>query len=292
MFKHKGMLMGFAAFSDHCSLFPGSLSAFAAFRDELRQFETAKGTIRFPVDKPPAAALIKKLIRARLAENERKSGRAKEAGRAKRDDPARHMAAGAAKRKNRATQTWVALLRGVNVGGRNKLPMKDLAGELEALGFTSVRTYIQSGNVLFDAPAPRPGRASANTAAAISSSIAASIQHKFGFKPGVMVLRIEDLIAAAAANPFREVEKEPDGKSLHLFFLSAQPEKLDRAALEAVKLPSERWGVAGAVFYLHTPEGFGNSKLAARAERYLGVPATARNWRTICELLKLAQEAH
>ena len=75
MFKYKGMLMGFAAFSNHCSLFPGSLSAMQAFKDELRDFDTSKGTIRFPVDKPPPAALVKKLVKARIEENERKSKR-------------------------------------------------------------------------------------------------------------------------------------------------------------------------------------------------------------------------
>ena len=75
MFKYKGMLMGFAAFSNHCSLFPGSLSAMKSLKNELKDFETSKGTIRFPVDKPPSAALVKKLVKARLAENERKSER-------------------------------------------------------------------------------------------------------------------------------------------------------------------------------------------------------------------------
>jgi uncharacterized protein YdhG (YjbR/CyaY superfamily) len=77
MFKYKGMLMGFAAFSNHCSLFPGSLSAIKGLKDELKDFDTSKGkgTIRFPVDKPPSAALVKKLVKARLAENERKSHR-------------------------------------------------------------------------------------------------------------------------------------------------------------------------------------------------------------------------
>ncbi len=77
MFKYKGMLMGFAAFSDHCSLFPGSLSAMKGLKNELKDFDTSKskGTIRFPVDKPPSAALMKKLVKARLAENERKSQR-------------------------------------------------------------------------------------------------------------------------------------------------------------------------------------------------------------------------
>ena len=69
MFKYKGMLMGFAAFSNHCSLFPGSLSAMKELQNELKAFPTSKGTIRFPVDKPPSAALVKKLVKARIAEN-------------------------------------------------------------------------------------------------------------------------------------------------------------------------------------------------------------------------------
>jgi uncharacterized protein YdhG (YjbR/CyaY superfamily) len=73
MFKYKGMLVGFAAFSDHCSLFPGALPE--AFKDELKAFPTSKGTIRFPVDKPLPSALVKKLVKARIAENERKKRR-------------------------------------------------------------------------------------------------------------------------------------------------------------------------------------------------------------------------
>ena len=75
MFKYKGMLMGYAAFSNHCSLFPGSLSAMQALKNELKDFDTAKGTIRFPVDKPPATALVKKLVKARIEQNEQKSKR-------------------------------------------------------------------------------------------------------------------------------------------------------------------------------------------------------------------------
>lgn len=71
-FKYKGALVWFAAFSDHCSFFPGSGSTIAKFQDELKKFQTSKGTIRFPVDKPPPAALVKKLVKARIAQNELK----------------------------------------------------------------------------------------------------------------------------------------------------------------------------------------------------------------------------
>ncbi len=73
MFKYKGMVVGFAAFSNHCSLFPGALPE--AFKDELKKYRTAKGTIQFPVDKPLPAALVKRLVRARIGENEKKSKR-------------------------------------------------------------------------------------------------------------------------------------------------------------------------------------------------------------------------
>jgi uncharacterized protein YdhG (YjbR/CyaY superfamily) len=75
MFKYKGMLVGFAAFSNHCSFFPMSASVIEAFKNELKGFQTSKGTIRFPVDKPLAAALVKKLVKARIAQNELKKRR-------------------------------------------------------------------------------------------------------------------------------------------------------------------------------------------------------------------------
>src|SRR6266446_5472254 len=75
VFKYKGALVWFAAFSKHCSFFPGSLAVIAAFKDELKDCQTSKGTIGFPVDKPLSAALVRKLVRARIAENERRKRR-------------------------------------------------------------------------------------------------------------------------------------------------------------------------------------------------------------------------
>ena len=72
MFKYKGLLVGFAAFSNHCSLFPTSMAVMKTFKNELKSFETSKGTIRFPLDEPPPVALVRKLVKARLAEKERK----------------------------------------------------------------------------------------------------------------------------------------------------------------------------------------------------------------------------
>jgi uncharacterized protein (DUF1697 family) len=178
--------------------------------------------------------------------------------------------------------TWIVLLRGVNVGGNNKLPMKELAALLETLGLSDVKTYIQSGNVVFRGPK--------GPAAKLAATIASAIEDTFDFRPGVIALTKEDFAKAVARNPFPEAEGVQDGKTLHLFFLGEVPKKVDAAGLGAVKIPSERWSVIGAAFYLHAPDGFGNSKLAAKAERSLGVSATARNWRTVSELLKLAND--
>jgi len=193
--------------------------------------------------------------------------------------------AAGARERNPHAETWIALLRGVNVVGRNKLPMKEFTALLEGLGHTKVRTYIQSGNAVFRAAPARSKGGREAEAAGIASAIARTIGKRFGFEPGVIVLSKQDLARAAAANPFPDAEAE--GRMLHLFFMSAAPGRIDAAGLDAVKIASERWHTSGNVFYLHTPEGFGNSKLAAKVERCLGVPSTARNWRTVSELLKL-----
>jgi len=177
-------------------------------------------------------------------------------------------------------KTWIALLRGVNVGGNNKLPMAALAAELGAIGLSDVKTYIQSGNVVFRGP-NKP-------ATSVAAEIGTAINRKFGFEPQVMVIGGKDLATAAAANPFPESTAESDGRTLHLFFLAKTPTDIDRDRVEAIRRQSERWQIKGSVLYLHAPEGFGDSKLANQFEKILGVPATARNWRTVNALLELA----
>lgn len=178
-------------------------------------------------------------------------------------------------------KTYIALFRGVNVGGSNMLPMKSLKALTEACGCGGVQTYIQSGNVVFRSAVSDPMRLAKRLSAAVSRS--------HGFEPRVLVLTCEDLERAATGNPFPEAAVNP--KSVHLFFLSETPEKPDVKALEIIKARSERFALKGRVFYLHTPDGFGTSKLAARAEKLLGVAATARNWRTVTVLLGMANDA-
>jgi uncharacterized protein (DUF1697 family) len=178
-------------------------------------------------------------------------------------------------------RTWVALLRGVNVGGANILPMKDLRDLVLGLGHLEVRTYIQSGNCVF--------RSGAGDATAIGMGIGRAVERRFGFYPSVMVLSAEALDQAIAGNPYSQGRDDP-GK-VHLYFLSEPALGADLEALEALRRDDEAFTLTENVFYLHAPAGIGRSQLAQKAERLLGVPATARNLRTAQRIAGLAQKA-
>jgi uncharacterized protein (DUF1697 family) len=180
--------------------------------------------------------------------------------------------------------TFIALLRGINVGGAGTLPMKELIAILESLGAENARTYIQSGNAVFEFDE----KAAANPAGkkAFAAKLTAAIDKKRGFAPHVLLLDASEFARIAAANPYPETE--PEHKSLHLFFLDAKPATANLKALEPLRSLTERYQLLQTVLYLHAPDGIGRSKLAANVERKLGVPITARNWRTVCKLLELA----
>lgn len=179
----------------------------------------------------------------------------------------------------------VALFRGINVGGNNRLPMSDLSALLEGLGLSEVRTYIQSGNVVLCADdrdaAPSTGRR------ALAARIRDAIREAHGFAPHVLLLDADELRAAIRENPFPEAEPSPT--SLHLFFLDTEPERPDLVVLDALRADGERFALLARRLYLHAPAGLGGSKLALKVERVLGVPATARNWNTIRRLDELAR---
>lgn len=175
---------------------------------------------------------------------------------------------------------WVALLRGVNVGGNHILPMKDFAKSLERAGFESVRTYIQSGNVVFRSSAANP-----NT---LADRISETVNENFGFKPSVFVLKSNELKSIVGKNPYPSAVEQP--KSLHIFLLASAPKASDISSLQEFKLPTESFELVGKVLYLHAPEGIGRSKLAASVGKALRADVTARNWRTVGKLLELANE--
>ena len=175
--------------------------------------------------------------------------------------------------------TYIALFRGINVGGSNLISMKELKEVLETNGCVDVRTYVQSGNVIF--------RSGVSDAARLAKQLAAAVSKSRGFEPRVLVLTRDELERAAAGNPFQEADQNP--QSVHLFFLAERPKKPDLESLEALKTHTERFHLKGSSFYLYTPDGFGRSKLGQRVERLLGVDATARNWRTVTTLLEMAK---
>ncbi len=171
-------------------------------------------------------------------------------------------------------RTWIALFRGINVGGKNVLPMVKLRAELEALGLEQVRTYIQSGNAVFES--------AAEGSTSLAAQISDRVEEQYGFRPRVLVLSRDDLAAAIESNPFPGAVADP--KTLHFFFLAEPALDPDHTRLEEAKAPTEHYGLTDRVFYLHAPDGIGRSKLAANAEKALGVATTARNFRTVDKL--------
>ncbi|MBI5816610.1 MAG: DUF1697 domain-containing protein [Nitrospinae bacterium] len=176
--------------------------------------------------------------------------------------------------------TYIALLRAVNAGGANTLPSKEFVRLLEGLGILNVRTYIQTGNAVFQADEKDPAK--------LAAKIKAAINKKLGFAPEVILLKSGDLEKAVNSNPFPEAAE--DHKSLHLFFLSSAPKSPDIPAIEKCLAQNERFSLKGRVFYFHAPDGVGRSKAFGKVEKSLGVPCTARNWRTARALLAMALE--
>ena len=175
-------------------------------------------------------------------------------------------------------KTYIALFRGLNVGGNNILPMNELVTVLENIGARDIKTYIQSGNAVF--------QGEETNASLLSNKISAAIKKSHGFEPQVLLLGLEEMEMAVESNPFPEAESEP--RALHLYFLEAIPENPDFDTLASIKSNRERFALKDRVFYVHAPEGIGRSKLAAKAEKLLGVSATARNWRTVCKIMAMA----
>jgi uncharacterized protein (DUF1697 family) len=174
--------------------------------------------------------------------------------------------------------TYIALFRGINVGGKNSLPMKDLTSIFAILGAINVKTYIQSGNVIF--------QSELKDLSIFSKRLEIEIRERHGFEPHILVIEPSAVEAAITNNPFPEAESEPS--ALHLGFLAVAPKSPDLKKLESLKKDSERFDLIGSIFYLHAPEGIGRSKLAASSEKLLGVPMTDRNWNTVCKLKEMA----
>lgn len=173
---------------------------------------------------------------------------------------------------------WIVLFRGV--GGATQLPVKPLRDKLAEAGFRNVATYINSGNAIVASDLPRDE---------VVAKIAATCSKEFGFDKEIHAVTREEWAKLIRANPFPDAIDVP--KFLHAAVLAQKPEADKVEALRAVARDGERIEVVGKVAYLHTPHGFGTSKLAIKFDKGIGVPNTARNWNTVLKLRELADEA-
>lgn len=174
---------------------------------------------------------------------------------------------------------YVALMRGLNVGTRNRLPMTDLVAAFEAEGCSDVRTYVQSGNIVFSA--------SVDVVADLAAAVEARLGAKHGITTPVVLRTGAELAATVAANPF--LARGEDPKLQHVAFLSAYPEPDRVESLDPNRSPPDELAVVGCDVFLHLPGGVGRSKLTnAYLDRCLGVVSTARNWRTVLALADMA----
>ena len=175
-----------------------------------------------------------------------------------------------------AEERWVCLLRGVNVGGKGVIEMAALTEALSGLGLVKVRSVLQSGNLLFDAPQGSP--------TALTKRIEGLLSTDFGVESQALILPVSQLLAIRDGCPFLGAGFEPNRVQLFCAFKPI-PVPADEPALDALRASSERYVVGRQAFYLAAPDGVWKSKLAAKVERVLGVPLTARNLRTVSRIL-------
>jgi uncharacterized protein (DUF1697 family) len=178
----------------------------------------------------------------------------------------------------RATaRTWVALLRGINVGGKNKLPMAALAALFAEAGAGEVRTYIQSGNVVYRAAAGE----------AIAATVGERIAARHRLTVPIVVRAGAELAEVARNHPF--AARAVDDKALHVLFLAARPPAQKIAALDPQRSPDDEFAVVGREIYLWLPNGMARTRLTNDYfDRALATTSTARNWRTVRTLAALA----
>ena len=174
----------------------------------------------------------------------------------------------------------IVLLRGVNLGPRNRISMPDLRGALSEAGFENVRSYVQSGNVVLDSDAP-PER--------LANDCQLLIAERFGLDIGVVVRTRDELAAVVERNPLGLVADNP--KRYQVSFLSAEPDPEAVRKVTALAVAPEQCVVMGREVYAWHPDGVARSRLWTRlAAGGLGVTATARNWTTVTALLELADQ--
>ena len=173
---------------------------------------------------------------------------------------------------------WIILFRGV--GGATQLPTKPLREGLTREGFSQVATYINSGNAVLTSPLSRDH---------VIKTVVELCAREFGFDKDVYALAADEWAKLIASNPFPEAVSAPT--TLHAAVLAREPDPERIDVLRSLAQGQDRIEVVGRVAYLHTPLGFGRSKLAERFDKGIGVPNTARNWNTVRRLMEMVNKA-
>lgn len=177
----------------------------------------------------------------------------------------------------RSPDTVVALLRGINLGSRNRIAMADLRELVEKLGGDDVRTYLQSGNAVFR---------SRETPAKLEAALERAIKRALGLDVTALVRTKKQLLKIVEGNPFPKAAP----KTVHVALLATKPKAPGARKLRGGSFDPDELEIAGREVYLHCPKGYGSTKLSnAFLEKQLGVAATTRNWRTMTSLAELAE---
>ena len=177
--------------------------------------------------------------------------------------------------------TYISILRGINVSGQKKINMNDLKAVYESLSFKNVKTYIQSGNVLFQTK-----KIAERT---IAHKIEQAIKKHYDFDVPVIVLTLDELNHAIGNNPFRK-EKSINMDRVYITFLAEEAAKENVDKTNTLDFSPDRFVISGREIYIHCPISYGNSKINNNFfENKLKVTATTRNWKTVNELKRLAE---
>lgn len=174
----------------------------------------------------------------------------------------------------------IGLLRGVNVGGHNKIRMEELRGLCDSCGLCDTQTYVQSGNLVFRTTEIDIGR--------LAARLEEAIEKRYGFRPAVILRTASEMKAIVSRNPFQGRPGLKPSKLL-VSFLSGDPGGEVRARIRAIPANPEEIHADGRELYIYFPHGTGRSKLMPLLERAMKIPATGRNWNTVTKLLEMAE---
>jgi uncharacterized protein (DUF1697 family) len=179
--------------------------------------------------------------------------------------------------------TYIAMLRGINVSGQKKINMQDLKALLGSIDLHQVRTYIQSGNVVFQSSSTEP--------ADIASRIGTSIAGQYGFEVPVVVRTVSDIAGTLSGNPFL-TRPDVEADKLHVTFLSESPAPALLDKIRDIDFQPDAFVTIGREIFVYCPDGYGRTKITnTYFENKLKVTATTRNWRTVLELYNMSTQA-